>query len=81
MLQVLLLVVVLLEEKSMKSYYGCSALENLSLLPSYFEDEAFYGYNRMNHIRCISECCDPIILASVRKPTLDEQEGSISFEN
>lgn len=50
-------------------------------LPSYQEDPAFYDYNRMNYIRHIIECCDPIVLSSARKPTLDEQEGSISYEN
>lgn len=65
----------------MKSFYGSSVLEYDTDLPSYYEDKAFYGYNVMNHIRCITECCDPIVLMSARKPTLDEQEGSIDYEN
>lgn len=49
-------------------------------IPSYQEDPAFYDYDRMKYIR-IMECFDPIVLSSARKPTLDEQEGSISYEN
>ncbi len=50
-------------------------------IPSYQMDPAFYGYDRMNYIHRIMKCCDPIVLSSARKPTLDEQEGSISYEN
>lgn len=50
-------------------------------MPTFDEDPALYDYSRMKYIRHIMECCDPIVLCSARKPTLDEQEGSISYEN
>lgn len=49
--------------------------------PPYQMDPAFYDYDRMKYIRYMMECADPIVLGSIRKPTLDEQEGSISYEN
>lgn len=64
----------------MDDFYRSSVLGCVSSLPSYHEDQAFYDYDRMNYIRVISEF-DPIMLTSARKPSLDEQEGSISYEN
>jgi hypothetical protein len=65
----------------MRNIVSVSPAEYHLELPTFQEDPAFYGYSRMKYIRHIMECCDPIVLCSARKPTLDEQEGSISYEN
>jgi hypothetical protein len=60
----------------MRQNLSVSSTEYHLELPTYQEDPAFYDYSRMKYIHHIMECCDPIVLGSARKPTLDEQEGS-----
>lgn len=48
-------------------------------LPPYDLDKALYGYSRMNYIRKLQQ--GSYIATSGRMPSLDDQEGNITYEN
>lgn len=62
----------------MNNFYESVLQDDFSRLPSYQEDPALFGYSRMNYTQWLNEY-DPIALMSARKPSLDEQEGDITY--